>query len=415
MNVLVSTKSDEPTSVPKKATSADSIERFYPLDNSSESEETQDKTLSKATEATRKPFVLVDWAQDPYFLDLALWLAGSGIQSLIIGSSTKEQKPKKSDIETLEAIGLKVHVLPEPLISGDDSKFSLQLSTITPYVEGLILNEVRHSHPSLIFTATNITCQGPQTTADLAQKKHTSLQQIFAGPMLPSTVVILSSSVGLLADSAQDESKYHAATQSIADSWAKMRTSANILYVEKEGANNSAATVAPTSFDDLVSTLDPILAAGKSTSQQAKSYIFGASAPEAVEELKSRLEGDERFSIILHSAEAKARARSGGADGDDDTAKAAALAKFQGTDAGDKDAQSGAAVEVVAEILAELLFMPREQVNVEDRLEQNGIDSLVASELRTQLKDCFGADLSNQWLLSGDVTVVDVVNKILAG
>ncbi|KAK9388478.1 hypothetical protein V1515DRAFT_585262 [Lipomyces mesembrius] len=97
--------------------------------------------------------------------------------------------------------------------------------------------------------------------------------------------------------------------------------------------------------------------------------------------------------------------RFGLAPGEATTLTAAAMARFRSIPAEDADTRRNAATDAVAELLAELLFIPKEQISMQANLTLIGIDSLIASELRKQAYVLFllsaTFELENwSWLLS---------------
>lgn len=185
---------------------------------------------------------------------------------------------------------------------------------------------------------------------------------------------------------------------------------------DAQGHSNTTMT----SFDHLVPAATALFTSDDQNETRAKFFVHGIPhlqdmALLADKGLASRFESDERFSILLQEAQTKAKSQSIDANGENATPQAAAVARFQSTPPDQQSERRTAAVDAVAELLAELLFIPREQINVQDKLTRSGIDSLVASELRKQLTQCFGINVSTGWLLGGDVTPMDIVEALVKG
>jgi acyl carrier protein len=95
------------------------------------------------------------------------------------------------------------------------------------------------------------------------------------------------------------------------------------------------------------------------------------------------------------------------------TPTSTAIAKFRSIPVENADGRRNAAADAVAEVLAELLFIPKEQISMQASLARIGIDSLIASELRKEVDELFDKEISTGWLLSGEVKVADIVDVVL--
>lgn len=62
-----------------------------------------------------------------------------------------------------------------------------------------------------------------------------------------------------------------------------------------------------------------------------------------------------------------------------------AIARFRSIPVKDVGGRRNAGEDTVAEVLAELLFIPKEQISIHAGLARIRIDSLIASELRKQV------------------------------
>lgn len=246
-----------------------------------------------------------------------------------------------------------------------------------------------------------------ETTASIVTR-HTTAQRIFTGNLLPEKVLIFTPSEGIFADPNQLDALAHNAVLDMAQSWVDLGASANVFGMGNDIHTDSMMNA----FDYVVPAATRIFASHDRAAHPSFISHMHDIASLTEKAPTSRLENDERFSVLLQEAQAKANAQSLDASDEKSTPLASAVAKFQSTSSDNQDTRRSAAVDAVAELLAELLFIPREQVNMQDKLIKTGIDSLVASELRKQLSQYFGADISTGWLLGGDITSMDIVDTL---
>lgn len=242
---------------------------------------------------------------------------------------------------------------------------------------------------------------------------HQIAQRIFTGTLLPEKVLIFTHSEAIFADPHNAEGALHSAVVDMAQSWVSRGSLTGLFGIGK--AINSDSMM--NSFDYIVPAATGLLTSNGHMEPRPK--FFACEIPHLYDmELLtgkgsiSFLENDERFSVLIQEAQAKAKLQSNDASNGILTPLATAVAKFQSTPSDQQSARHAAAVDAIGELLADLLFIPREQVNMQDKLTKTGIDSLVASELRKQLAQYFEMDISTGWLLGGDVTSMDIVESL---
>ncbi|KAK2764912.1 Type I Iterative PKS [Arachnomyces sp. PD_36] len=426
MNVLVSTVTSGP----------ETIERFYPV--TSRSLVNGKKPLVSGTLAQKpltngltnginghkpngvvngsceaQPIVLVDCLKDALFPDLTIWLTEMGTRSLILASSDDSQRETDNQlelahIERLRSLGVDVYAMQATLSVAKEKDFAAELDMVTPHVKGVIFrNDV-----------TNARKQSGMATSIVAT--HQAAQRIFSESLLPEKVFIFTNSEGLLADPHHAEGAAHIAIRDIAESWVGMGALTGLFGTGgKEDAQGHSTTLM-SSFDHLVPALTSLFTSNdQSNNTRAKFFVYGMhdmALHTDDTELSSPfrlLRSDERFSVLLQEVQTKAKLQGTGTQGENATSLVTAVARFQSTPPDQANARRTAAVDAIAELLAELLFIPREEVNMEAKLTHSGIDSLVASELRKQLTQHLGINLSTGWLLGGDITPMDIVGVLL--
>lgn len=368
------------------------IERFYPMNPPT--------GLHADTGTDASSVVLIDCIEKPFFAELTTWLVETGIRCIVVAKSTPTQDNEFDEsillhLENLRRLGVSVSMIWEPLSTTNESKFSMQLrATLSPGVKAVLFGR----------GGVDMEMEG----------LHLAAQRIFSKDWNPEKMIILTS---------VDESIFNEPTEKstlarrVADSWAARGTLAGLLSMFQREPD----------FDELVPSLEFLFSRTKASAfdsapieaPRAKLITYGLT-PAITSSLLGETDTDvssqtrEKFSVILQTAAAQATSNGAKiANGEAVTPVAAAIARFSSIPAEDADSRRGAATDAVAEVLAELLFIPKEQINIQANLTAMGIDSLIASELRTQIGKLFGKDVSTGWVLSGEVKAEDIVEVVL--
>lgn len=395
MNVLVSSVADD--SKNGQATSADKalIERFYPMTPSKHIE-----IASLNAQSYSDSVVLIDCIDEPFFADLTTWLVEMGIRGIIIArslsTSTEDDLIDGSillHLESLRQLGIAVSVVWEPLLSVHQNRVSMQLrATLSPPVKAAIF--------------------GRPDAGIVMEDLHGVAQRVFSGRWAPEKVLIITSADASFFSLPASRSEQ---AQRIADSWAKQGPASSLLTIFQDQ---------PT-FDDLIPGLEALfcnsnaLASDSLELRCAQIIVSGLSPANAstfIHERQTEVPPQtlDKFAIILQTAAAQAQLASANTtNGQAETPTTIAIAKFRSTPVEDANGRHNAAADAVAEVLAELLFVPKEQISMQAGLARIGIDSLIASELRKQVGELFEKEISTGWLLSGEVKVADIVDVVL--
>lgn len=315
------------------------------------------------------------------------------------------------------------------LSATNERDFAAEVGMVTPCVQGLVFRHdvtnvrldypIAYLHPILFIRHTHIREQTrKQPGAASMSAIHETAQRIFTGSLLPEKVFIFTNFEGLLSDPSHAEGVAHTAIRDISESWVRMGALTGLFGMGGKEDGQGHPNTLMTSFDYLVPAVTALLSSNQTNSTRAKFFAYGTHdmallADTGLASPSRLLEGDERFSIFLQEVQTKAKLQGKDAKGENATSLGTAIARFQSTPPDQPSARRTAAVDSVAELLAELLFIPREQVNMEDKLTRSVIDSLVASELRKQLTQYLGINLSTGWILGGDVIPMDIVEVLL--
>jgi acyl carrier protein len=395
MNVLVSSVSDD--SMNGHAANPDKglIKRFYPMTPSKDME-----NASLNAKSYSNSVVLIDCIDEPFFADLTTWLVGMGIRGIIIArslSTTTEDSLMDESIllhlESLRQLGIAVSVVWEPLSTVHENRVSMQLrATLSPSVNAVIF--------------------GRLDDGILTKELHHVAQRVFSGRWAPEKVLIVASADANFFSVPANRSEH---AQRIADSWAKQGPISSLLTIFQDQ---------PT-FDDLIPGIEAVFcnsSAPVADSLQrrcAQSIVCGLSPTKAstlMHEQQTEVPPQtlDKFAIILQTAAAQAQSASANmTNGQAATPTSTAIAKFRSIPVENADGRRNAAADAVAEVLAELLFIPKEQISMQASLARIGIDSLIASELRKEVDELFDKEISTGWLLSGEVKVADIVDVVL--
>ena len=377
-----------------------SIERFYPLTSSTPSE---NAGFHSGAGADANSVVLIDCINEPFFADLTTWLVEMGIRGIVVAKSTSTSTSTQDNgidesvlfhLESLRKLGVAVSVVWEPLSTTHENRFSMQLrATLSQGVKAVVFGR-------------------EEVDMDM-EDLHQVAQRVFSGHWAPEIVLIFTSTDESIFSQPTESSSTHA--HSVADLWATKGPSAGLLSTFQSQPD----------FNELVPALEALFSSTKASASasvepsRAKFITYGLSPAitySLLQEKETEISSQTRdkFSIILQTA--AAHAQSNGTNmpnGEATTPTAAAMARFCSIPAENADARRNAATDAVAEVLAELLFIPKEQINMQANLTVIGIDSLIASELRKQVGELFEKDVSTGWVLSGEVKAGDIVDLVL--
>lgn len=395
--MLVSSVADD--SMNGQAASSDPdkglIERFYPMTPSKHIE-----TVSLNAESNSNSVVLIDCIDEPFFADLTTWLVEMGIRGIIIARSlsvsTNDGLIDGSvllHLESLRQLGIAVSVVWEPLSIQHQNRLSMQLrATLSPRVKAVIF--------------------GRPEAGIVMEDLHVVAQHVFSGRWAPEKVLIITSADESFFSQPASRSEQ---AQRIADSWAKQGPASSLLTLFQDQPI----------FDDLIPGIEGLfcnsnaLASDSLELRCAQSIVSGlspANASTRIHERQTEVPSQtlDKFAIILQTAAAQAQfASANTTNGQAATPTSTAVAKFRSIPVEDADKRRNSAADAVAEVLAELLFIPKEQISMQASLARIGIDSLIASELRKQVDELFEKRISTGWLLSGEVKVADIVDVVL--
>lgn len=395
MNVLVSSVADDSMNGHVASADKELIERFYPMTPSKDIE-----SASLNTKSCSNSVVLIDCIGEPFFADLTTWLVEMGTRGIIIARSlstnTDDNLIDESimlHLESLRHLGIAVSVVWEPLSIVHQDRVSMQLrATLSPRVKAVIF--------------------GRPDAGIVMKDLHGVAQRVFSGRWAPESVLMITSAdASFFGLSASRSEQVHR----IADSWAKQGPASSLLTIFGDQPI----------FDNLIPGIEALFSnrnAPISDSLElrcAQSIISGlspANASTLIQEQQTEIlpQTLDKFNIILQTA--AAQAQSAGANttnGQAATPTSTAIAKFRAIPVEDAGGRRNAAADAVAEVLAELLFIPKEQISMQASLARIGIDSLIASELRKQVGELFEKEVSTGWLLSGEVKVTDIVDVVL--
>lgn len=390
------------------------VERYYPfevkdmqlpLPTTSSNEATillGDDLPTLGTEAV----VLVDFYDESLVLSLAIWMVHTGASSVILVQSTKSSLRSTRSImmkiaAQLQHIGIVAYVLPDTLGSTSPTDMVEQVECVASGIKAVIfsaaMEDVRQN-PRLFIDPKPLTVLISAKDANL----HRFAQAVFARILLPKRVSIFATTSDLHASSFDS-------VASIAGDWIQLGTSVSII----------GHSMQEPSFDDLVPFFErEFLDKSEAPTTGPRIYVgpFSWNNIVKTDHGSNPLTKQNLPSLaILQQMKDDMEYNPDRSSEQDSTPRAKAQDKFRQCDETHTNERCIAATEVAAEVLAELLFIPRQQLRLDESLTKTGIDSLVASEFRTQVEAFFGKPVSTRLLLDVDTTLEHVGRVLVNG